>query len=49
MNGGQSAIKVYLVNGESRSVKLDERMDVTVRGMLREGRGIMLGGRETVF
>ena len=31
MSGGQSAIKVFLVNGESRSVRLDERMDVTVR------------------
>lgn len=30
MSGGQSVIKVFLVNGESRSVRLDERMDVTV-------------------
>lgn len=37
MNGGQSVIKVFLVNGESRSVRLDERMDVTVRGRGREG------------
>ena len=32
MSGGQSAIKVFLVNGESRSVRLDEHMDVMVRG-----------------
>ena len=31
MSEGQSAIKVFLVNGESRSVRVDERMDVTVR------------------
>ena len=30
MNGGRSVIKVFLVNGESRSLRLDERMDVTV-------------------
>ena len=30
MSGGRSVIKVFLVNGESRSVRLDERMDVTV-------------------
>ena len=32
MNGEQNVIKVFLVNGESRSVRLDERMDVAVRG-----------------
>ena len=39
MNGEQNVIKVFLVNGESRSVKLDERMDVAVRGRGGEGRG----------
>ena len=32
MNGEQSVIKVFLMNGESRSLRLDERMDVTVSG-----------------
>ena len=31
MSSGRSVIKVFLVNGESRSVRLDERMEVTVR------------------
>ena len=30
MSGGYSVIKVFLVNGESRSLRLDQRMDVTV-------------------
>jgi hypothetical protein len=29
MSSGRSVIKVFLVNGESRSVRLDERMEVT--------------------
>ena len=37
MNDEQNVIKVFLVNGESRSVKLDERMDVAVRGRGGEG------------
>lgn len=48
MNGSQSVIKVFLVNGESRSVRLDERMDVTVRGRERMEEGV-LGRRESSF
>lgn len=29
-SSGQMVIKVYLVNGESRSLRLDERTEVTV-------------------
>ena len=38
MSGGQSVIKVFLVNGESRSLRLDERMDVMVCGGGEGGR-----------
>lgn len=48
MNGSQSVIKVFLVNGESRSVRLDERMDVTVRGRERMEEGV-LGRRGSSF
>lgn len=39
MNGPQTVIKVFLVNGESRSLRLDSRMDVTV-GEARVGRPV---------
>ena len=29
-SGQQTVIKIYLVNGESRSLRLDERTEVTV-------------------
>ena len=46
MNGPHTVIKVFIVNGESRSLRLDGRMDVTVRGReeVREG-GREEGGR----
>jgi len=30
MDGSQTVVKVFLVNGESRSLRLDERTDVSV-------------------
>ena len=40
MNGPQTVIKVFLVNGESRSLRLDSRMDVTVGAGGRRGQRV---------
>lgn len=34
MDGSQTVVKVFLVNGESRSLRLDERTDVSVSPFL---------------
>lgn len=45
IDGGQSVIKVFLVNEESRHVRLNERMDIKVHegSVVDSGRN---GGRE---
>ena len=40
MDGSQTVVKVFLVNGESRSLRLDERTDVSVSSLL----GVPEGG-----